>query len=324
MEAEFLHRRFVIVAGKGGVGKSTVCAALGLAAARRGLRTIIAELDTREKAPLFFGRPESGSQPQELVENLFSINIQPSSALREYGLRKLRFSRLYDLVFENDAIKRLLNTVPGMNELLMLGKAFDLEREVGRDGRPAWDLVVIDAPATGHGVSLLRLPDVIVEVGRVGPMVEEAREMRRLLLDAQRTMIILVTQPAEMPVRETLELLHQVNHTLAIPKGYLLINAVWPDPMRDRDLSVMRTMRDALGGTDDVLDGAFACLQTMVRRRRLQEGYLRELEVRVDMPTVRIPFLFTTEFGAEAIGVLSDHILKEAERLATQTRHPKG
>jgi anion-transporting ArsA/GET3 family ATPase len=320
MEAVFLKKRFVIVAGKGGVGKSTVCAALGLAAARAGRRTIIAELNTREKIPHLFGVAPSGYTPGRVADNLYSLNIQPEPALHEYGVRKVRLERIYKTVFENEAVKRLLRMIPGMNELLLLGKAFDLERDRDRRGKPDWDMVIVDAPATGHGVSLLRLPQTILEVVSTGPMAEEVRAMRDLLVDPRRTAINLVTLPEEMPVRETFDLLHQVDTTLEIAKGYLFINGIWPRVVSKRDLEPMRLLRDAARGEDPIVDGAMSCMHAQVQRRTFQEPYLRELRRKVDMPAIEVPFLFRREFARDAITVLSDHILKEIERVEAKRR----
>ena len=323
MESMFLAKRFVIVAGKGGVGKSTMCAALGLAAARAGKRTIIAELNTRETVPLLFGKAPGGYEPQQVFEGLYSMNIQPEPALHEYGLRKVRFERIYKTVFENDGMRRLLRMIPGMNELLLLGKAFDLERDRERDGSPTWDMIIIDAPATGHGVSLLRLPQTILEVIKSGPMAEEVHDMRRLLLDPERTIINLVTLPEEMPVRETIELRDQIDELLRIPKGYLLINGVWPDLMSERDLAVMRTFREgAVAQGDPVVNGAMSCLRTLIRRRRFQEEYLRQLRHQVAMPHIEVPFLFTRDFSFDAIHTLSDHIIRESERTSSALASP--
>ncbi len=316
MEASFFQKRFVIVAGKGGVGKSTLCAALGLAAARRGKRTIIAELNTREKAPLFFGKAPGGYTPQLIAKNLYSINISPEPALREYGLMKLRFEKIFEMIFENEAMKRLLRMIPGMNELLLLGKAFNLERERDRAGRPVWDMIIVDAPATGHGVSLLRLPQVILEVITSGPMADETRLMQDLLTDPRRTVMNIVTLPEEMPVRETLDLQHQIDTVLGIPKGYLFVNRVWPSIANDRERELLATLRDETPRNAALVHGALDCASSMAERRALQEFYLDELRLRVKMPAVEIPYLFADEFGAEAITTVADHIIKEAERLA--------
>lgn len=315
METTFLRKRFVIVAGKGGVGKSTMCAALALAAARAGKRTIVAELNTRERVPQLFGAEPSGYVPTQVRENLFSINIQPEPALHEYGLRKVRLERVYRAVFENEAMKRLLKMIPGMNELLLLGKAFDLERERDRSGRPVWDMVIVDAPATGHGVSLLRLPQAILDVIRSGPMAEEVRAMRRLLVDPERTMLNIVTLPEEMPVRETFELLDQVDTVLEMPTGWLLVNGVWPTPPDADELALAAAIGDA-APDDAVVQGALSCLDVQVRRRGFQQAYLDELHERITLPIIELPFLFGPDFGAEAIGTLSDRIISEATRLA--------
>ena len=314
MEASFFQKRFVVVAGKGGVGKSTVCAALGLAAARRGKKTVIAELGTREKVPLLFGKKAHGYQEREIYPGLFSINVQPDPALREYGRMKLKFEKLYEIVFENEAMKKLLKMIPGMKELFLLGKTFNMERERDRYGKPTWDMIIVDAPATGHGVSLLRLPQVILEVIKTGPMASEVRLMRALLEDTRRTAINFVTLPEEMPVEETYELQRQVDDILQIPKGYLLVNQVWPEVMKKRDREIMHILRD--GTADDpIAQGAFDVLETMTKRRKLQEKYLRELKKRVAMPMIKMPFIFEPQFGFDEIETLSTHITKEAERL---------
>ncbi|TNF34907.1 MAG: hypothetical protein EP329_06775 [Deltaproteobacteria bacterium] len=304
MSSGFLDKRFVIVAGKGGVGKSTMCAALGLMAARAGKRTIIAELNTREKAPHFFGKPDSGYDAQEIWENLYSINIQPEPALHEYGLMKLKFERVFKLVFENEAMQRLLRMVPGMNELILLGKAFNLERERTRRGDPVWDMIIVDAPATGHGVSLLRLPQVVLEVSRTGPMADEVRAMRDLLQDPARTMLNLVSLPEEMPVKETIMLSEQVDSILQIPKGYLLVNGVFPELAGQEERALLGTF-EAATAADGRIGRAIACIEAMVGRRDLQQGYLDELARRVALPAIEVPYLFEREFGFDAIDTIS-------------------
>jgi len=315
MTLPFSDKRFVIVAGKGGVGKSTMCAALGLIAARAGKRTIIAEINTAEKAPHFFGRPNSGYEATEIFPNLFSINIQPEPALREYGLMKLKFERVYKLVFENEAMKRLIRMIPGMNELILLGKAFDLERARTRFGDPTWDLVIVDAPATGHGVSLLRLPQVILEVSRTGPMAEEVGAMQALLTDPARTLIHLVSLPEDMPVKETVMLAEQVETILRIPKGCLFINGVWPEVHNEEEREIARVLGDAVGGSDGTVRRALASVASMGRRRSHQEGYIRALAEQVALPTVQVPYLFTEEFTFDAIDEIAQHIERELRRM---------
>ncbi len=311
MNPTVFDKRFIIVAGKGGVGKSVVCAALGLAAARRGLRTCIAELNTREKAPLFFGQPPHGYTYGKLRDNLFSINIQPEPALKEYGLMKLRFERLYKMVFENEAMKRLIRVIPGMNELFLLGKAFNMERERNRDGSPTWDLVIVDAPATGHGVSLLRLPETILKVADSGPMAEEVGAMRDLLLDPRRTLLNLVTLPEEMPVRETFELAAQTSTALGIPKGYLIVNGVWPPLVEGADADLLGALTELLPDRSARTGRALACLGNMHRRSAYQAGHIDTLREHLPWPMVQLPFKFSDNFDINTISSLAQLLLPQ-------------
>ena len=308
MTPNVFDKRFVIVAGKGGVGKSVVCASLGLAAARRGLRVCIAELNTREKAPLFFGKEPGGYSYTELAENLFSINIQPEPALREYGLMKLRFERVYKLVFENEAMKRLLRVVPGMNELFLLGKAFNMERERKKNGQPVWDMVIVDAPATGHGVTLLRLPETILKVADGGPMAEEVGAMRALLLDPHKTILNLVTLPEEMPVRETFELAGQVKDVLSIPKGFVIVNGVWPRLVSDPDHGLVEALEAVLPDDAQRARSALACLDAMHERRSFQEAHIAELRDHLGWPMLELPYLFRETFDADAVSLLASQL----------------
>ena len=154
--AGLLDRRLVVITGKGGTGKSTLSAALALAASRRGKRVLVCEVTARERVSELFGRPPSGPVIHELVPNLFSVHVRPAEAMREYALMILRYETLYNLVFENKVVRYFLNAAPSLAEIVMLGKvAWHAGREM-EHGRPRWDLVVLDAPATGHGLTFLR------------------------------------------------------------------------------------------------------------------------------------------------------------------------
>lgn len=226
-----LERRFTLVTGKGGVGKSTVAAAIALHAARQGLRTLVCELNTLEQVAPMLGHPPSDGRVTQLEENLYSVNIRPAMAMEEYGLMKLRFRALYSLVFDNPLVQSLVRFVPGVNDLLMLGKAFNHERETTPAGKPWWDRIIIDAPATGHGLTLFRLPKIIADAVPAGNMHREATEMWSLLTDPRRTAVHLVSLPAELPTQETAEL-HAQLHALGLPLGLMVINKM-PSPVLD-------------------------------------------------------------------------------------------
>src|SRR5512137_285503 len=224
---DLLDRRLVVITGKGGVGKSTVSAALAVLAARRGKRVLVAEVDARERvAPMLGGRP-SGPVVRQVVPGISTVNVDPRHALEEYALMVVKVRALYQAVFENRVVRFFLRAVPSLAETLMLGKILHEARsEAG--GRPRWDLVVVDAPATGHAVQLLGVPRALRDTVPAGPLRRDAEWMQALLSNPQRTAVALVSLPEEMPVTETAELDEQLGGTLGLPRGPVFLNAM-PD-----------------------------------------------------------------------------------------------
>lgn len=205
--------RVIVVTGKGGVGKTTISAALGAQAAALGLRTIVCETSGANQVCARFGVPFAPYTVTQLQPNLYTLSIQPEAAIEEYLLRVLRFRKLYEMVFKNRVMGPFLDAVPGMHDLIQLGKVFDLERErlpggiagLGR-GRRAWDLIIIDAPATGHGISMLTSPRGMMRLTRGGPLHDNAQDIAALIEDPARTRLLLVSLPEDLPVLETTEL----------------------------------------------------------------------------------------------------------------------
>src|SRR5229473_8092513 len=225
-EPALLDRRLVIVTGKGGTGKSTLSAALALASARLGKKTLVCEVVARERVSELFGRPPSGTQIRQLLPNLYSVHVRPREAMREYALMTLKYETLYKLAFENAAARYFLTAAPSLAEIVMLGKVwwhatYDMDR-----GRPRWDLVVLDAPATGHGLTLLTVPDVFLSIVSEGPLARDMRDMQSLLKDPARCRTCIVTLPEEMPANEAIEL-HRALDQHGLPQGALFLNGVF-------------------------------------------------------------------------------------------------
>ncbi len=307
--AALLDKRFLVVAGKGGVGKSTVAAALALSASRRGKRVLVAELACKEKVAGLLGHTGAINYHVTRVrENIDVVNVTPEHALHEYGVMKLRYERLYRAVFENPVMKSLTRMIPGMNELVLIGKAWHLEQEKDASGRPRWDLIIVDAPATGHGVSLLLLPHVITETVKSGPMYEETALIRDLLVDPERTAMNIVSLPEEMPVNETLELRRQMDDSLRIAPGHLFVNAVWPAAPSTAGLERLSAYHERVAGQDARIDGLLDTTRFMVRRANAQQRHLTTLRERANMDQVEIPYIFTDLFGFDAIDQISRHI----------------
>src|SRR5213592_1115528 len=186
--SELLDKRLVIVTGKGGVGKSTVALAMGLAAAAEGRRTIVCEVSSQEHTSHVFNRAEVGFHEVEMAENLWAISIDPDEAMREYVLLQLKVRAMRDLLFRSRIFNYLAAATPGLRELVTIGKIWELaqlDRKV-KEGRK-YDLVVVDAPATGHGIGFLQTPRTFASIARVGPIHSQAQQLARFITDPSLT-----------------------------------------------------------------------------------------------------------------------------------------
>jgi len=294
-----LSRRLLFVTGKGGTGKSTVAAALAQVAASRGIDTVLAEAGERGGlAELAASDPISaeasdGREPVRVAPHLFFLRIQPEIALAEYLELELGLRAPVAFVMRSSGFKRLLGAAPGWRELITLGKLWHL---VTRDAkrRRRFRLVVVDAPATGHGLSFLSVPKVVVGTVRLGPLRRHTEAVQALLTDPERTLVIPVTLPEELPVRETLELMESVR-ALGVATGPVVANAVEPipvlsDPARVLDALARIPKPDGLPGLCDPPALRVAVAHAL-RRSALQREFLAMLRAGVSAPVIELPYL---------------------------------
>lgn len=218
-------QRVVIVSGKGGVGKSSVSAALALGFSQRGFRTLACEVNAKERVSVLLERAPAGPQVTALEDNLWSVNVQPQEAMREYALMIVKFNTIYNAVFENRLVRYFLKFVPSIQELVLLGKILYHAQEKVSETAFRFDRVVIDAPATGHAVSFLRIPRVLLSTVPPGPLATEVQKMNDILTDANRTKALLVTIPEEMPLVETAELFQALAQGPGIHTEAILLNS---------------------------------------------------------------------------------------------------
>ncbi|MBM4391531.1 MAG: ArsA family ATPase [Deltaproteobacteria bacterium] len=229
MSSALGSRRVVLVSGKGGVGKTTVSVALALAAARRGKRVLLCETQGATRVPAIFGRPSKGYEPMQVATNLDTLSITPEAAIEEYVLLQLHFRRLYRMVFRNRIMGAFVDAVPGLHDLIQLGKVWFAERETA-NGRARWDLVVVDAPATGHGLTMLGAPRAMMDLTGSGPFHDNAKLIADLMEDEARTALLLVSTAEEMPLRETVDLYARLGDMRRLVGGAVL-NEVHPSPV---------------------------------------------------------------------------------------------
>jgi anion-transporting ArsA/GET3 family ATPase len=245
VSCDLLAKRLLVVTGKGGVGKTTVAAALGLLAARAGLRTIVAEVARRSDVTSAFER--EGSKPfaeVRLARDLFHISIDPQDALEEYLRDQLPAGPLVDILKRSRMFGLLAAATPGMRELLTVGKLWELAQLDRRTpGAGPYDLVVVDAPATGHGVAILSAPRTFAAAAGAGPIARQGKIIDATISDPEQTGVVAVARAEELAVTETGALRHALRAAVGLELDRVVANALEPDRFTPRETAQLRAHR---------------------------------------------------------------------------------
>jgi anion-transporting ArsA/GET3 family ATPase len=300
-----LDKRLIFVTGKGGVGKSTVAAALGVAAAREGKRAIVCEVAQQERMSRFFERQGVGYHETEIAPNLFAFSIDPQRALEEYLLMQIRVKPVYDLMFKNRVFTYFAAATPGLRELVTIGKVWELaqlDRRVKRGAK--YDVVIVDAPATGHGLGILRTPRTFSDIARVGPIKRQADLINEFVTDPELTSICAVAWPEEMPVNETLDLQRNLKSELGLKLDRVFMNGMYPDLFGDDEARLLseRAEQDTAGNGNGALQrGALRAAISEFRRAKAQREQLERLRKGVRKSVVELPFLFRPQLDMSAV-----------------------
>ena len=304
---EMLDKRLLFVTGKGGVGKSTVAISLGLAAAAQGKRTIVCEIGSQENASRFFKRAAVGFHEVELEKDLWTISIDPDESIREYVLLQLKVRAMRDLLFKSRVFTYLAAATPGLKELVTIGKIWELaqlDRKV-KKGRK-YDLVIVDAPATGHGIGFLQTPRTFANIARVGPIHAHANEIARFITDASLTGTAIVSLPEEMPVNETASLEHDLREEVGVAVDGVFMNALYPERFSAEEAGQLaQAAEDAEGGAAEALRAAIS----EHRRAATHRDQLDRLQELVSAPVKTLPFIFEPELGADEVRRLAAEVV---------------
>jgi anion-transporting ArsA/GET3 family ATPase len=299
-------RRLIVVAGKGGVGRTTVAAALGLAAARRGKRVLVAQTKSKERLSRLLGVPAVGPDLVRVSDKLYAVNMNPQAALREYGTMVLHSEFIARQVLENKVSRAFLHAVPGLEDYSMLGKVWYHTTEI-EDGTPRWDLVIFDGPATGHLITMLQIPQAILDAVPEGPLTRPAQATNALLKDPTRAAMVLVTLAEDLPSNEAIELSRRMTATVNVPQKLLVVNAMYP-PRFSQGVSARALQALPEDVSDPALQPLVASARTAQRRRALNDHYVERLRTELPLPQAYLPYVFAADFAHRAVTDLSERL----------------
>ena len=304
-----LGRELIVVTGKGGTGKTTIAAALGLLAARHGRRTLVAEVGERQHIPALMGRPEPSDAGIEvqLAENLSSLSIDPDRALADW-LRTLGGRVSSRVLLSSSTFQYFVAAAPGAREVLSMVKVLELTTDTDTRGRrrQGYDLVILDAPATGHALALLNSPRTFAALARVGPIAAQTRLVSELLEDPARSGYLAVAHGTEMAVAETLQLQERLRADLGRELDAVIVNAALPRRFQERELRSIAALEGehTEHAAARAATSAARAVHTRARAQNNQIARLRRRHARV----LRVPFLFTRSLDPEALRRIADRL----------------
>jgi anion-transporting ArsA/GET3 family ATPase len=281
-----LDRRLLFVSGKGGVGKTVATATLALFALRHRKRVLVVELSPYGRMGELLGGPEPGPEPVETQPRLELVRIEPRRALADFLRSVLPIRALRERLLASHSFSILTAAAPGIEEFLTLAKIIELESmPLGLRRRPRYDLVLVDAPATGHSLPLLATARTLMEMMPIGPIGKHAAEVSRVLADARRTAAVIVTIAEEMAVNETIEIAASLKRGGTVALGPLIANAFWPERFNADEA------RWLLSSGLDASDPLVAAGRYHVEKRRRAEEQLVRLRGELRVEPVELPFV---------------------------------
>ncbi len=304
-----IPQRLVFVLGKGGVGRTTLATSFAQACAMNGEKTLIVQWALHDSVSLLFAKPAAGHDSAAIAPNLWTMNFAPDEAIREYFIDHLKMRLVYNLVIENKHVQRLIHAAPGVQELFFLGRLFWLVCLSEEIRGTRFDRIVVDAQATGHGVSLFTVAPTIAQFGMTGPLASECERVAKMIANPELVGTALVTLPEELPVEETLEFLPRLSRDLGRSPNALFVNRSLAPYLESNRAAldeqyVLEIWKKRLN-TERALH-ALNLLHRDLRKRGHFENVLRESAAKIapQLPLISVPDIGLANPDAAAPAVL--------------------
>jgi anion-transporting ArsA/GET3 family ATPase len=301
-----LDKRVIFVAGKGGAGKTTVTAALAMAAASHDKNVLVVETNENEALSSLFGETGFTEKPSRLDSSIWGVRIDPKIVLEEYIQKYVTIPFVAYQIIQSRIFEHLAVAVPGLKEVMTLSEIWRFEQKRNPDTKtPLYDLIIIDAPATGHGLSLLRVPSTLSSMLQTGPMAEQARWVEDMLQDPTRTCVILLAIPEELPVNEALEFERKAENDLNMSVAAIIANMVYPEIFSFNEVLAIERMNNS---EQEKKQPVIEAAQKQIIRRALQQSYIHRLINEGEHPVFQLPFYYTNNLDREQIKDIAKHI----------------
>lgn len=309
-----LDRRLIVVTGKGGVGKTTIAGALGLAAAKRGARALVLDVTgaSARLRSIFAGEDGAGrvaasapEAPFRLSESLWSASIDPDDALLEW-MQALGGRVPARLLASKASFQYFAAAAPGGKELVCMAKVCEL---AGLTAGSRYDVVVLDAPATGHALAMLGSPRTFASIARVGPIAAQAQRIQEILQDPALTGYLAVAQASEMAVGETLDLQHELSQRLGAQLAGVIVNATMRRRFTGEELERIASLRgeEQVSARDRLAAAAAAAAHAAHARTRFQHSQVARLR-RHGLSVLQVPFVFQSDLDLGALERIAERL----------------